>query len=69
MRRRHPGNNAEWDEESILCAQHELADSGEPPDPRGLAEGMLLDVPHRFGAGRLAVNGFRLSAQAFSALR
>lgn len=30
--------------------EHELADAREPPDPRRLTEGMLLDVPRRGGA-------------------
>jgi hypothetical protein len=36
-------------------AEHELADTREPPDPRRFSEGMLLDVARCFGAGSVVV--------------
>lgn len=45
------GDDTERDEQTVLGAEHELADAREPPDPRRLTDGMLLDVPRRFGAG------------------
>ncbi len=45
MRGRHAGDDPERDEQAVLGAEHELADAREPPDPGGLTEGMLLDVP------------------------
>ena len=55
MRGRHAGDDPERDEQAVLGAEHELADAREPPDPGGLTEGMLLDVPSRFGAGRVGL--------------
>jgi hypothetical protein len=48
---RHPGDNPQRDEQAVLGAEDELPDAREPPDPRGLTEGMLMDVPLRLGAG------------------
>ena len=47
----HAGDDPERDEQAVLGAEHELADPREPPDPRGLTKGMLLDVPLRLDAG------------------
>ena len=53
---RHARDNPERHEQAVLSAQHELADAREPPDPRSLTQGMLLDVPRRFGSGRRGVD-------------
>jgi hypothetical protein len=49
MRGCHPGDDAERDEQAVLGAEHELADAGEPPDPRGFGDGVFLDVPRLRG--------------------
>jgi hypothetical protein len=36
-------------EQTVLGAEHELADPGEPADPRRLAERVLGDMPFRLG--------------------
>jgi hypothetical protein len=51
----HAGDDAEWDEQSVLGAEYELADAREPPDPCRLTKGMLLDVPRGVGAGSVVV--------------
>jgi hypothetical protein len=51
----HAGDDAEWDEQSVLGAEYELADAREPPDPCLLTKGMLLDVPRGVGAGGVVV--------------
>ena len=53
----HPGDDPERDEQAVLGAEHELADPREPPDPRGLTKGMLLDVPLRLDAGSGLLDG------------
>ena len=58
MRGRHAGDDTERDEQTVLGAEHELADAREPADPRRLAEGMLLDVPRCFGVGSVVVLRF-----------
>jgi hypothetical protein len=54
---RHARDDPEGDEQAVLGAEHELADAREPPDPRGLTEGMLLNVPRRLGPRRLGAGG------------
>jgi hypothetical protein len=54
---RHAGDDPERDEQAVLGAEHELADAREPPDPRGLTEGMLLDVPRVLGADSGLIDG------------
>lgn len=56
MRGGHAGDDAERDEQAVLGAEHELADARKAPDPGCFAEGVLLDMPRRFGAGFLARN-------------
>ena len=52
LRGSHTGDDTERDEQTVLGAEHELSDAREPPDPRGLTEGVLADVPCRFLADR-----------------
>ena len=52
MRGCHAGDDPERDEQAVLGAEHELADAREPPDPRRLTEGMLLDMPLRLVRGQ-----------------
>ena len=37
----HAGDDPERDEQTVLGAEHELADTREPPDPGRFAEGVL----------------------------
>ena len=55
MRGRHAGDDAERDEQTVLGAEHELADAREPADPRRLTEGMLLDMPRCLSVGSVVV--------------
>ncbi len=54
MRGCHAGYDAEWNEQTVLGAEHELAYARDASDPRCLIKGMLLDVPRRLCAGDVA---------------
>ena len=53
-RGRHTGHDPERNQETILRAEHELADAGEATDPRGLAKRMVGDVALRLGSNIVA---------------
>jgi hypothetical protein len=59
----HAGDDAEWDEQSVLGAEYELADAREPPDPCLLTKGMLLDVLRGVGAGSVVVLSIAVSGR------
>lgn len=54
MRGCHTGYDAEWNEQTVLGAEHELAYTREPSDPGGLIKGMLLDVARCLSTGDVA---------------